>query len=387
MQNDDRVHYMDNLRALAMLAGVVFHAALAYSPFIHNYWPTADAASSRLVDVLAWFVHLFRMPLFFLIAGFFAALLVRRHGIGGMLRNRLARVFLPFLIFLPPVLGALNGLTAEAASSTRNLSPVLAWVKQATIEQGSLPATPSVAHLWFLLYLMYFFVLVWVVSTLELKRLPAWLAQLRPGVLAGVAPLLLVPALASVGTPWPAPDFFLPQLWALVYFGFYFALGYLLFQRQSLLEQLRPLTPYLLVLGLTAYGVFLQLMGTPQSGRALNWLQAALQAYAGLWLTLCSLQAGKQWLNGRSGVMRYLADASYWVYLVHLPILFAIQYRLLDVVGGWPTKFAVSVLATSLLALASYQLLVRHTFMGKLLGGRGFSARHPDSTLANPTSC
>ena len=82
MQNDDRVHYMDNLRALAMLAGVVFHAALAYSPFIHNYWPTAYAASSRLVDVLAWFVHLFRMPLFFPIAGFFAALLVRRHGTG-----------------------------------------------------------------------------------------------------------------------------------------------------------------------------------------------------------------------------------------------------------------------------------------------------------------
>lgn len=160
MLNDDRIHSMDNLRALAMLAGVVFHAALAYSPLVHNFWPTADASGSAWVDVLAWFGHLFRMPLFFVIAGFFAALLVRKRGIGGMLRNRLARVLLPFLIFLPLVLGALSWLTAEAASSRRNLSPVLAWVKQTTLEHGSLPFLPSVAHLWFLLYLMYFFVLV-----------------------------------------------------------------------------------------------------------------------------------------------------------------------------------------------------------------------------------
>ena len=40
--------------------------------------------------MIAWFVHLFRMPMFFVIAGFFAALLVRKRGIAGMLRNGLA---------------------------------------------------------------------------------------------------------------------------------------------------------------------------------------------------------------------------------------------------------------------------------------------------------
>jgi peptidoglycan/LPS O-acetylase OafA/YrhL len=236
--------------------------------------------------------------------------------------------------------------------------------------------------LWFLLYLMYFFVLVWVVSTLEVKGLPSWLANLRPWVIAGVAPLVLVPALAFVSAPWPAPDFFLPQLWALVFFGFYFALGYLLFLRESLLEQLRPLTPFLLVFCLAAYAVFLKFMGTPRGlGQPLHWLQAVLEAYAGLWLTLCCLQAGKHWLNGQNSVMRYLSDASYWVYLVHLPILFAIQYRLLDVAAGWQMKFAISVFATSLLSLASYQLLVRNTFIGKLLGGRGYAEKRTHSTI------
>ncbi len=60
-----RLHYLDNLRALAMIAGVFFHAALAYSPMLNSYWLSADSQQSPLVDVVGFFMHLFRMPLFF----------------------------------------------------------------------------------------------------------------------------------------------------------------------------------------------------------------------------------------------------------------------------------------------------------------------------------
>ena len=70
-----RLHYLDNLRALAMIGGVFFHAALAYSPVLHNLWLTADNHQSAVVDIVSWFSHLFRMPVFFVIAGFFVAYL------------------------------------------------------------------------------------------------------------------------------------------------------------------------------------------------------------------------------------------------------------------------------------------------------------------------
>ncbi|HEY0859610.1 MAG TPA: acyltransferase family protein, partial [Pseudoxanthomonas sp.] len=73
--------------------------------------------------------------------------------------------------------------------------------------------------------------------------------------------------------------------------------------------------------------------------------------------------------GGRSATMRWLADASYWVYLVHLPVLFAIQYRLLDVPLHWIAKFALATASTLAVSFASYQVLVRHTVLGRLLDG------------------
>ena len=60
---------LDNLRALAMLAGVVFHAALAHSPLLAPIFPTADTSQAAWLDALLWPLHLVRMPLFFVIAG------------------------------------------------------------------------------------------------------------------------------------------------------------------------------------------------------------------------------------------------------------------------------------------------------------------------------
>ena len=120
MHDTMRFHYMDNLRALAMLSGVVFHAALAYSPLLHPYFPTADRAQSPVIDGCIWFLHLFRMPLFFLVAGFFAAMLLRKRGMGGMFVNRLRRIALPLVIFCPLVIAAMSYSTLHAAATVQN---------------------------------------------------------------------------------------------------------------------------------------------------------------------------------------------------------------------------------------------------------------------------
>jgi glucans biosynthesis protein C len=377
----NRIDYMDNLRALAMLAGVLFHAALAYSPLLQPYFPTADRQHSVVVDVIAWFFHLFRMPLFFVVAGFCAALLVTKHGLAGMLVNRLRRIALPFVVFWPLVFTALLFLTLHAAENVQHPSPVLALIKRLSQQSDAPASPPTTGHLWFLYYLLLFYVLVWSASNLNLKKLADSVRSLSPALQLGLLPLLLVPSLASVTAPHPAPESFLPQFWSFGFFGLYFAYGYLLFNSEAIIDRQKSFAPWLLLGSVLLYVLFLYLLKqqvlmreAAASNDLMPWLLAVIESYIGAWLTSLCLIAGKQALNRSNALLRYLADSSYWVYLVHLPILFTIQYWLLDSELGLIIKFGISILTTMVLCLLSYQLLVRRTVIGTLLGGRRFSS-------------
>jgi glucans biosynthesis protein C len=341
---------------------------------MRNFWPTSDLVSDvgKLfwLDLSVWFVHLFRMPLFFVLAGFFAAKLLHTQGMSGMLRQRVKRVLLPLMLFWPLLYWLMNALLMQALEQVQHPSPLMQWIRQWLAQPDPPAAPPSLMHLWFLYYLMCFYLLIWVLSTLEFNALARHFSQIRPRSILLGAPLVLVPALLSVAAPLPAPESFLPQWWALLYFGGYFFLGTQLYQRQEVLGALKSIAPKLLLGAISAYTLFFWLLcqGFPQNVGTLSfWLLALLQAYVGFWMTLWCVHAGHAWLNAPNPVFAYLARTSYWVYLVHLPILFAIQYPLLDVALAWPWKFVISVLGTSLLAFASFELLVRRTPMGKVI--------------------
>lgn len=78
MKSHERLHYMDNIRAIALMLGIIYHASLAYSPFMANIWFTADSKNHAIFDTLSHWLHLFRMPVSFIIAGFFADHLIEK---------------------------------------------------------------------------------------------------------------------------------------------------------------------------------------------------------------------------------------------------------------------------------------------------------------------
>ena len=65
----------------------------------------------------------------------------------------------------------------------------------------------------------------------------------------------------------------------------------------------------------------------------------------------------------------YLAEASYWVYLAHLPLVIWSQFWVSRL--AWPAfgKFALITLADLLVLLIAYRLFVRETWIGRLLNG------------------
>lgn len=218
----ERLHYMDNLRALAMLAGVVFHASLAYSPMLHFFWLTADQQTSKSIDVIAWFSHLFRMPLFFLIAGFFAMFLIEKRGLKSMLANRAKRVLLPLIIFLPLVLYSIVAGISWAGIHIKNQSPALAFIYQ-TMQSTSDNSQPiNLGHLWFLYYLCFMYLILAVFNQLKLFHMTCLMQTLKPWVLLLIFPALLVPSFYLIPAPHPAPEGLMPLLWPFGFYGLFF---------------------------------------------------------------------------------------------------------------------------------------------------------------------
>lgn len=109
----DRRHDMDALRAFAMLLGIALHAALAY---IGAGWIVSDDRVSSGLGMFVAAIHGFRMPMFFLLSGFFSAMLWRQRGLAYLLSQRARRVLLPLLLGCLTIVPAMWGVTNWAIS-------------------------------------------------------------------------------------------------------------------------------------------------------------------------------------------------------------------------------------------------------------------------------
>src|SRR5688572_33209777 len=97
--NDSRQHSLDAVRGFALLLGVAFHAALSFMPgWPPGIWAMVDNSPSGFLSGAAFVTHVFRMSLFFFIAGYFARLLYQKKGPAGFWSNRLMRIGLPLII-------------------------------------------------------------------------------------------------------------------------------------------------------------------------------------------------------------------------------------------------------------------------------------------------
>lgn len=378
-----RYHYMDNLRALAMLLGIVFHAALAYSPMMQNLWMAASSDNAVVIDVVAWFSHTFRMPLFFLVSGFFALMLIDKRGNGSFLKQRAKRIALPFVIFMPLVIIAVFSSVGWAAGAIENPSPMLQFIAmmQNNPEPPDMPF--STMHLWFLFNLMQFCLVFAVLARIGFfdSRLTRFMSH--PAVLVFVLPLLLVPALLSQHLPLPAPERIYPQMWSFGFFGVFFLAGGVLFRHQNVIEALQKYQWILLVSALVLYGMFYSYlpkepmtladmamqMQSPEFTQT-QIIKAVLEAYIAWHMTLFCLIIGRNLLNKENKVLAWFSRSSYWIYILHLPVLFYLQFLLLDVELNMWLEFVISAVGTLVIGMASYQLLVAKTPIGILLNGK-----------------
>jgi surface polysaccharide O-acyltransferase-like enzyme len=130
---------LDAVRAFAMLLGIALHAGLSFSTIP---WIVQDSRQSEWFSLFFEAVHGFRMPLFFLVSGFFTAMLWRRRGLRSLLKQRAMRILLPLVLGALTIIPATNVVSFWAMTSAlkRPQSPSDDGTLIAAVKKGDLAA-------------------------------------------------------------------------------------------------------------------------------------------------------------------------------------------------------------------------------------------------------
>ena len=379
----DRLHALDAVRGFALLLGIVLHATMSFVPASNRFWIVQDTHPSITLAALFFVIHVFRMTTFFLIAGFFAHMSFHRRGLRDFIKDRLRRIAVPLLVGWPIVFAAMVLVVLWAAGfpnggpqpGARNWPPVL-------------PAFP-LTHLWFLYVLLVFYAAVLLLrgATVCLDRTGRIRAgvdrliglimrsPLAPAILAvpiGVALMLDPTWIGWFGVRTPDQSLVI-NLQAVVGFGSAFSFGWLLHRQADLIRLLERHWLPNFVAAIVLIAASLALAGFPPRpivDHATRLAGCACYALAIWTTTFAVIGLALRFLSGFSATRRYIADASYWLYLIHLPIVMALQVVVSQLDWPWPAKFATILLVAVPVMFASYQLLVRYSVIGAVLNGR-----------------
>ena len=96
----------------------------------------------------------------------------------------------------------------------------------------------------------------------------------------------------------------------------------------------------------------------------------------GIWCWIFGLIGlAVRYLSEASPVRRYVADSSYFLFLLHLPVLafFAAWWNPLP--WHWTIKYPLQIAATLAVLFLAYRYLVRSTVIGATLNGRRYPGR------------
>lgn len=400
---DERRYYgLDALRGLMMMLGIVLHAALLYltSPPPAAPIPT-DRNNAVVFDWIFEFIHDFRMPTFFVLAGFFTALLVEKRGVSGTLKNRASRILLPFLAALVVILPPTGLLTLDfmlsARFGTHDLIPNLQHLKllaeEMAVTTGEPPDRLPIGHLWFLYYLCMFYFLIapttWLIA--RFQRLGAGLGRQDDKLARTLASpfMMILYSMWTAVTLWPFKGgqvhegfvYFVPHPPSLLYYGSFFVLGYAFHTWRTFLDVCVRYLPSFAVLSVLLFPLASALSGLDNSVRGSS---AELHLYAVIanamctWALICSfIGAACRFFDRPSPWINYTAQSAYWVYLIHMPLVSLAGWWLVQFDLPAVIKFLLVCTFTTIIAFTTFHYWVQKTWLSSFLHGRRLNLMLP----------
>jgi glucans biosynthesis protein C len=346
----ERYDFLDWLRVIAIFILLFFHTGML---FVGWGWHIVNAET---IPSLQWpmdIAHRLRMPLLFVIAGAGMWFALERRTASQFVRERTMRLLLPLLIgmflVVPPQIYYERLFRGQWSGSYP------AFYVERVLQLTPYPAGDvSWHHLWFILYL-YVYVLLLMPVLLWWKRRPV---TIHPGawLFALGLPLGLNEALLKAAYP---ESHLLVSDWYI--FDHYLLLtiyGYGLASLPGAWQWLAEQRARSLGLGLFAIGALLVLFATRvvRHGGTADALLANVFTWA---FVMTFLGYGRRYLSFANPLLRWARDASYPTYILHQTVIVAIGYYVIQLSWAPWTKYWAVLGATLLVCVVAYEFCIR----------------------------
>jgi peptidoglycan/LPS O-acetylase OafA/YrhL len=394
---------LEGMRIAATFFVLFYHAALSYvaTPLRLTLWASYDAAGHGAFDYLVYWVNGFAMPVFFLAAGVSAPAACASRGPRVFLTSRVRRLLRPLLFGCLTVLPFFYLVWGYALLVTGGivLDDILRWRFSPAVSHELY----GLGHFWFLEYLFVVSVVWcggWTLRSYVFRGAQrstnenaageqdeGWVARLlgsrwRPLLFA--IPTGLIFCIDS-DTMLRVDNVIVPNVARVVHYAYFFTVGGWLSKTRDPRGRYVPWSTLYLVLSFVVFGLMSPLLLRHAAEPLAGWARIV---YCGLgalfpWLAVFgALGVFMRLFQGRGTVMRYLAESSFWVYIIHVPVIALAQVLLLPL--PWPpvVKFVLVAMVAIVLSLLSYEYIVRRSLVGEIINGS--RKRSPKRGLFGP---
>ena len=361
-----RLHFIDNLRWIAILLLFPTHAAFVFCAGWYSYYVLSPyssvAAHCFTVAIEPWI-----MPLLFCIAGISTTFALQKRTSLAYLKERAERLLVPFLagmVLVCPVI-AYFALKFHTGYEGSYAGAVVHFFSSASAfpNTNGMVGEFSVDHLWFLLFLF-------IISLAALCLIHLWQRLFGSRFNSIVIPLpvllvLFVPAwFLNAAGPNVAG-------YSLLSYLLFFLIGYALIASDDVQESLEENWALLVAVWIVLTIGVMWIGGIVLGHWELFWGSSPVFVLTGWTGALALLGAGRHLLNFSNAVTTYLSAASYPVYIIHHAVLVAVAYYLIAVPVPPGVQYMLIVLLSLLMTFACYEIIRRIPVVRVLFGIAG----------------
>ena len=320
-----RIIAFDLMRAIMLFLLVAFHAGISFmnSELNPNLWFFKDSSTHIFFDGFLGFVHTFRHPAFFVISGYVTHQMFQKYSWKEVLSKRFKRLFIPMLITIVLMGPVVHILFAQLKGNVEAFSLEVIYPSS----KGH-PYRVSTIYVWFLYYLLLFSA---VHLVLERFAIGAFFKRFKLGINWFLKTVLILTVLVmGCLMAWQENslfgDYHLNPAWPSVggYLVFYI-FGIFLANREDALGKIKQFGMLFVILGTVSFVAYSTqgMLVLKEEGNAMrfNYILMISSGLATVFYSFGFLGLALKYYTKQNKMVSYIGKSSYFLYLIHFPIL------------------------------------------------------------------